>query len=145
MSGRKWSGTKITTMAFRFLILALTACLTACGGPSNLRLLEGMPSIAEAIVAPKDGRLFPSASGPPGAITIPEEVFALSSVLAEVRADMSRQSARATIAPGDVVEILVSHEGGSELNLVRTPSDTYCWVAGIALDQSAATALKRDN
>ena len=145
MSGRKWLETKTIIMFLRFLILALTACLTACGGPSNLRLLEGMPSIAEAIVAPKDGRLFPSASGPPGAITIPEEVFALSSVLAEVRADMSRQSARATIAPGDVVEILVSHEGGSELNLVRTPSDTYCWVAGIALDQSAATALKRDN
>ncbi|RLE18293.1 MAG: hypothetical protein DRJ65_21590 [Acidobacteria bacterium] len=123
-------------MRLGLLILAPALFLGACGVQPELRALREMPTVTEAVVAPGNGRLLPSASGPPGAITIPEEVFALSGVLAEVRTEMSNQSARTTIAPGDLVEILVFHEGDGSLNLVRTPSDTYCWVAGAALDRS---------
>ncbi len=117
------------------LILAPQIFLGACGGQSEVRTLRKMPTLTEAVVAPSCGRLFPSATGSGHGIKIPDEVFALSPVLAEVLAGQAPEDTAvvATIAPGDQVQILVADEDPQGLILVRTQSETYCWVSSADL------------
>jgi len=108
---------------------ALAGLHGSCTGQSEFRLLRNMPVVAEAVVAPGAGRLFPSATGP--GISIPEEVFALSATLAEIRKTIAPddETVSVTIAPGDRVEILVPDEDHGGFCLIRTRKKTYCWLS----------------
>ncbi len=117
------------------ILVALSALHGACARQSDLRALREMPMVVEAVVAPESGRLFPSAAGPGQAIVIPDEAFALSATLAEVRASVAPNDSNiaATLAPGDTVQVLVPVDDPEGLCLIRTEAKTYCWLSAQSL------------
>ncbi len=114
------------------LLLAIVGM--ACSKNSEYSMLDEMPKVAKAMVAPRQGRLYPSIEGPVDGVVIPEERFALNESLVEIRHSVAPGVlVEATIAAGDRVDVLsrASTEGG--LCLIRTPARTYCWISRSSL------------
>ena len=103
----------------------------ACLKQAEIRLLHNMPAVCAAVVAPGGGRVCPSATGPEEGIIIPNRILALSTSLAEIRALVApgEKNPGVTIAPGDIVEILVLDDGPGKFRLIRTRKQTYCWLS----------------
>jgi len=117
------------------VLVAVPAMYGACERRPELRILRNMPTVAMAVVAHGNGRLLPSADGPGRELVIPEDVFALSAMLAEIRTSMmpGNSSAAVTVAPGDRVEVLVPDADPQGLCLIRTEFGTYCWLSSGSL------------
>lgn len=114
--------------------------IAGCPGLDKPGRLDELPAIAEAVVAPPEGRLYPSLSGPAGAVIVPEELFALSPTLVEIRRSMAPgMDIRATIRPGDRVTLLFRTPGQGDLCLVRTRFGTYGWVSSASLKITAGS------
>jgi len=122
-----------------FLLWVFVSLNLACPtGRPELRVLREMPAISEAVVVPETGRIYPSVIGSGEGVVVPDDAFALSKTLAEVRAAQAPkdQTIAVTISPGDTVDVLVLASDPLGLCLIRTREETYCWLSARCLNIS---------